>query len=549
MKSNESSIQPVFYWAVGILSLVIISGVAIPNLFETVTSNVQAFISSTFGWYYLIAVTFFMIVCLFIIFSPYGKIKLGKDDDKPEFGYLSWFAMLFSAGMGIGLVFFGVAEPISHFAINSPTVDEGTVEAARESMRFVFFHYGIHAWGIYAIIAICLAYFTYRKGKSGLISGTLSPLMNTDGLLGKVIDTFALIATVTGIVTSLGFGAVQMNGGISYLTDLPISFWLQAIIIVIVTILFLTSAMTGIDKGIRILSNFNMLLALLLLLFIAGFGATLYSMNLFTNTLGTYLQTLPELSFRIAPGSPESRSWINDWTIFYWAWWIAWSPYVGTFIARVSRGRTLREFTVAVLIVPSIVGFIWFSIVGGTGMSLELNDVISLSSLGDEEMMFGLLSTMPISTITSILTIGLIAVFFITSADSATFVLGMHSTNGSLNPPNKIKFTWGVILAAMAIVLLYSGGLQALQNVMIIAAFPFSIILLLMVFSLLKSLRYEQIRVTVQEKKEIRELRQWKRKQEKEAKKEKSANKKMKRKKGVEPVQESSVEDEDKPKQ
>jgi len=492
MKTAHGRIQPVFYWAVGALLVVILAAVLLPTQLEQITATVQQFISSTFGWYYLIAVTLFALVCLFIIISPYGKIKLGKDDDKPEYGYLTWFAMLFSAGMGIGLVFFGAAEPMSHFAINSPTVEEGTIEAARESMRFVFFHYGIHAWGIYAIIAVCLAYFNFRKGKPGLISGTLSPLMNTDGLKGKFIDGFGLVATVTGIVTSLGFGAVQMNGGISFLFDLPINFWIQTIIIVIVTVLFLTSAMTGLNKGIRILSNFNMILALILLMFIATFGSTMFSLNLFTNTLGTYLQTLPELSFRIAPGSPDAREWINDWTIFYWAWWIAWSPYVGTFIARVSRGRTLREFTIAVLIVPSIVGFIWFSFVGGTAMSLELNEVINLSALTNEEMMFGMLSTMPISTITSIVTIVLIAVFFITSADSATFVLGMHSTNGSNNPPNGIKFVWGMVLSVTAIALLYSGGLQAVQNVMIIAAFPFSIILLMMVFSLIKSLRSER---------------------------------------------------------
>ncbi|GAK05150.1 LOW QUALITY PROTEIN: glycine betaine transporter OpuD [Geomicrobium sp. JCM 19037] len=513
MKTAYGRIQPVFYWAVGILLIVILSAVAIPNQLEQMTSTVQAFISNSFGWYYLIAVTFFALICLFIIVSPYGKIKLGKDDEKPEYGYLSWFAMVFSAGMGIGLVFFGAAEPMSHFAINSPTVEEGTIEAAQESMRFVFFHYGIHAWGIYALSLCALPILTFVKENPDSVY--LSPLMNTSGITGKVIDTFALVATVTGIVTSLGFGAVQMNGGLSYLTEVPITFWIQAIIIIIVTVLFLTSAMTGLNKGIRLLSNFNMILALLLLIFIATFGATMYSLNLFTNTLGTYIQTLPELSFRIAPGSPEAREWINDWTIFYWAWWIAWSPYVGTFIARVSRGRTLREFTIAVLIVPSIVGFIWFSFVGGTAMSLEFNDIINLSALTDEQMLFGMLSTMPVSTLTSIVSIILIAVFFITSADSATFVLGMHSTNGSNNPPNRIKFVWGLVLSVTAMALLYSGGLQAVQNVMIIAAFPFSIILLLMVFSLIKSLRFERTRTDAKQRKEQRELRQSKKQQDK----------------------------------
>jgi len=491
MKSKNSKIQPIFYWAVGILTLVILFGVLFPNTLETATSNVQAFISNTFGWYTLIAVSLFVIVALFLIVSPYGKIKLGKEDDKPEYGYLSWFAMLFSAGMSIGLVFFGVAEPISHFAVDSPTVDEGTAAAAREAMRFTFLHWGVHAWGIYAITAICLAYFKFRKDKSGLISGTLSPIMNTDGAAGKVIDTLAIIATVTGIITSLGFGAVQLNGGISFLTDLPNNFWVQAVIILIVTVLFLISAMAGINKGIRMLSNFNMILVFILLLFIAAFGATLYSLNLFTNTLGTYLQTLPEMSFRLTPGNPESREWIDTWTIFYWTWWIAWSPYVGTFIARVSRGRTIREFTVAALLVPSVVAFIWFSILGGTGMSLEAQGS-NISSLAQEEMLFGLLSELPLSTIMSIAALILIGVFFITSADSATFVLSMQSTKGSINPPNKVKLIWGLVLSVTAIVLLYSGGLQGLQNIMIIAALPFSVILLLMVYSLLKTLRSEK---------------------------------------------------------
>lgn len=501
MKSTNK-VQPVFYWAIGILAVIIFSGVIFPNTLESITGIIKGFISSTFGWYYLIVVTFFVIVSLYLILSSYGNIKLGKPDEKPEYGYLTWFAMLFSAGMGIGLVFFGAAEPLSHFAIQSPTVEEGTSEAAREAMRFVFFHYGVHAWGIYAVIALCIAYFNFRKGKSGLISATLSPIMNTEGIAGKVIDTFALVATVTGIVTSLGLGAVQMNGGLSYLTNLPISFFVQVIIIIIVSMLFLTSAMTGLDKGIRILSNFNMVLALILFLFIAIFGgATLYSLDLFTNTIGTYIQSLPELSLRSAPGSPEDREWITNWTLFYWAWWIAWSPFVGTFIARVSRGRTIREFTIAVLIVPSLVGFIWFSLLGGTGIFLEAQEIINVSSLAEEEMLFSILSTMPFSTIASVLTILLIGVFFITSADSATFVLSMHSTNGSLNPKNRIKFVWGIVLSLTAITLLYSGGLQGVQNVMIIAAFPFSIILLLMVVALLKSLKLEKINAKQQKTK------------------------------------------------
>lgn len=282
-----------------------------------------------------------------------------------------------------------------------------------------------------------------------------------------------------------------MNGGLTYLWNVPYTFWVQLIIIFAVTIVYLTSATTGLDKGIKILSNANMILALLLLMFFMFFGSTVYSLNLFTDTVGKYLQRLPEMSFRISPFNEENRNWINSWTIFYWAWWMAWAPFVGTFIARVSRGRTIREFTIGVLLVPSVVGFIWFSFLGGTAIEMEMTGVAELAQLSTEQMLFGVLEHMPLSLITSVLSIILIAFFFITSGDSATFVLGMQST-GSLNPSTKIKLTWGIMLSLIAIVLLYSGGLQALQNTMIIAALPFSIIMILMTFSLIKALSEEK---------------------------------------------------------
>lgn len=521
MEESSKKVGPVFYWSVGILAIIILIGIISPTFLESTTATIQGAISSTLGWYYLIIVTLFVLVCLYLIVSPYGKIKLGKPDEKPEYNYLTWFALLFSAGMGTGLLFWGTAEPISHFALSSPTVEEGTNQAALESMRFVFFHWGIHAWGIYAMVAISLAFFKFRREAPGMISATLSPIMNTKGRTGKVIDVIAIVATVSGIATTLGFGAAQMNGGLSYLWGVPNTFWVQLIIILIITVIFLISASTGINKGIRILSNSNMILALVLLLFFMVFGSTIYSLNLFTDTLGRYIQRLPEMSFRISPLNEENRTWINDWTIFYWAWWMAWSPYVGTFIARVSRGRTIREFTIGVLLVPSLVGFIWFAFLGGTAIDFEMSGVTNLAPLATEQMLFGVLEALPLSLITSVLAIVLIAFFFITSGDSATFVLGMQSTNGTLNPSTKIKFTWGIMLSAIAIVLLYSGGLQALQNTMIIAALPFSIIMILMAYSLIKALS--------QEKEEIEQSRT-KRRQRKEYRIQKQQINKEKRK-------------------
>ncbi|MDQ0271906.1 BCCT family transporter [Cytobacillus purgationiresistens] len=489
---NEESKQrfgPVFYWSVGILILLIIIGAAAPRAMEQYTAAIQSAITSTFGWYYLIIVSIFVCVCLFLIVSPFGNLKLGKADEEPEYNYPTWFALLFSAGMGTGLLFWGTAEPISHFAIQSPTGDTGTSQAAMDALRYVFFHWGIHGWSVYVLIALCLAFFNYRRGGDGSISSTLSPLMNTDGVIGKLIDVVAIIATVTGIATTLGFGATQINGGISYVWDIPNSFLIQLIIIVIITAVFLISATTGINKGIRILSNVNMVLALILLAFFIIFGSTVYSLNLFTDTIGKYIQRLPEMSFRLSPMNSTNREWINDWTIFYWAWWMAWSPYVGTFIARVSRGRTIREFTIGVLIVPTLVTFIWFAFLGGTAIDMQMSGVTDLSIMDTEQMLFAVLEQMPLSFVISILSIILIAIFFITSGDSATVVLGMQSVKGTLNPSTRNKLIWGVLLSATATVLLYSGGLQALQNTMIIAAFPFSFVMILMTIALIKELR------------------------------------------------------------
>ncbi len=484
----------VFYISVGILLLLVLFGVFVPDSLETVTANIQAFITDKFGWYYLILVSFIVIVCLYFLISPLGRIKLGKQDDKPEFSRPTWFAMLFSAGMGIGLVFWGAAEPIYHYAVGSPTGGPvGTDEAIKNAMRYTYFHWGIHAWAIYGIVALVLAYFNFRHGEPGLISATLKPILGdrTQGITGKVIDILSVVATVIGVATTLGFGAVQINGGLSYLYGLPVNFTVQFLIVVIVTILFILSALSGLGKGIKILSNANMLLAAALFLLTFFLGPSLFILNLFTNTLGSYLQYLPGMSLRIAPLDPEVREWINSWTIFYWAWWIAWAPFVGIFIARVSKGRTIREFVFGVLLIPSVIGFIWFAAFGGTAIIQEHQGTAKISELATEEALFGVFSNLPMGTVLSIIAILLICTFFITSADSGTYVLGMMTTNGSHHPGNKIKLVWGILLAAISLVLLYSGGLQALQNTMIAAALPFSVIMALMTFSLIKALQKE----------------------------------------------------------
>ncbi|MFC7322080.1 glycine betaine uptake BCCT transporter [Halobacillus campisalis] len=487
-------VSTVFWVTLAIALFSVVWGAVAPSNLENITGKIQTYLSVHFGWYYLLIVTGFVIFCLYMIVSPYGKIKLGKKDDTPDYSYPTWFAMLFSAGMGIGLVFWGAAEPIYFFGTQPPTTEAGSAAAMKESMQFVYFHWGVHAWGIYAIVALVLAYFKFRRGAPALISSTLEPLFGDKmkGPWGKVVDVIAVFATIVGVATTLGFGAAQINGGLTYLTGLEQSFGLQLAIIGVVTVLFMISAYTGLSKGIKYLSNTNMVLALSLLVIMLIVGPTLLIMNMFTDTIGAYIQNLPSMSFRMAPGNEENRGWIQDWTVFYWAWWIAWSPFVGIFIARVSKGRTIREFLSGVLLVPSVVGFLWFSTFGSSAIELQDQGTADIAGLATEQALFGVFDNYPLGLTMSIIAMTLIGTFFITSADSATFVLGMQTTNGSLTPPTTVKFVWGLAQSSMAAVLLYTGGLQALQNALISAAFPFSFIMILMVVSLYKALRADR---------------------------------------------------------
>ncbi len=489
-----SKVSSVFWVSAAILMVAVVFGVAAPDQFEAATSKVESVITSGFGWYYLILVTVIVAFCLFLIFSPVGSVKLGKQEDQPEYSKPTWFAMLFSAGMGIGLVFWGSAEPLSHYAVAPPMADPGTDAAIKESMRFTFFHWGIHAWSVYALVGLCLAYFNFRKGRPGLISATLSPILGkyAHSRLAMLVDIIAVAATVVGVATTLGFGAVQINGGLAYLFGIPNNFTVQLFIILIVTALFLMSAWSGLSKGIKYLSNTNMILAIVLLALVFILGPSLLILNLFTDTIGAYVQNLIQMSLRIAPLNESHRGWINGWTIFYWAWWISWAPFVGIFIARVSKGRTIREFMIGVLILPVIVSFIWFAVFGTTAIDVQLAGAVDLTKYATEEVLFAVFNEMPFSTILSVVAVILIGTFFITSADSATFVLSMQTSYGSLTPPNSVKVVWGFFLAAMASILLYSGGLQALQNALIIAAFPFSMIMILMMLSIYKALRQER---------------------------------------------------------
>lgn len=487
-------ISNVFYITIALIVITVGYGAFASESFEGITSNAKNFVASSFGWYYLLLLSSLLLLSIFLIFSPYGKIRLGKNTDRPEFSTITWIAMLFSAGMGIGLVFYGAAEPLSHF-VSPATEDPSTNEAFKEGLRESFFHWGLHVWAMYGVVALALAYFQFRKGSPGLISATLKPIFGKkmDGPWGIFVDVLAVFATAFGVATTLGFGAVQINAGLNYLFGIKIGTFSQFIIIAIVTVLFIASAWSGLSKGIKYLSNLNLVLAVLLLAFVVILGPTLLIMNMFTESFGSYLGNLVEMSLRTAPLNADNQQWLFDWTIFYWAWWISWAPFVSMFIARVSKGRTIREFMVGVLLVPTLLCAFWFSAFGTTAVDMQLTGIADIASSKTELVIFEMFNELPWSFFISAIAILLIASFFVTSADSATFVLGMQSTYGSLTPPTSVKIVWGVIQSSIALILLWVGGLGALQNTIIIAALPFSFVMLLMVISLMKALGDENI--------------------------------------------------------
>lgn len=503
MKSSEqfssgNKRSPVFIYSAIIVAIVVLIGAIFPAQFGNVTNTIKLWITDKLGWYYLILTTVIVFFCIFLIFSPIGKLKLGKPNDKPEFNSISWFAMLFSAGMGIGLVFYGAAEPMADFAA-PPSANPETKAAYTEALRSTFFHWGFHAWAIYGVVALALAYAQFRKGEPGLISRTLRPLLGdkVEGPIGTVIDVLAVFATVVGVAVSLGMGALQINGGLNYLFGVPNNVWIQAIIIVVVTILFIISAWSGISKGIQYLSNLNISLGLILMVIVLILGPTVLILNMMTSSVGNLLNSFLLNTFDTAAQNPQKREWMSQWTLYYWGWWLSWSPFVGIFIARVSKGRSIREFIGGVLLVPAIVSFVWFSVFGVLGIETGKKHP-ELFKMSAETQLFGVFNHLPIGIVLSIIALILIASFFITSADSATFVLGMQTSYGSLEPSNVVKVTWGVAQSLIAFILLFAGGgngaeaLNAIQSAAIISALPFSFVVIMMMISFYKDANNER---------------------------------------------------------
>jgi len=482
----------VFFVTVGISVAFVLAGVLFTDPFSATLSAAVGGIINGLGWLYLLLTTFFLAFVLWLAFGRFGKIRLGQPGEKPEFGLFPWFCMLFQAGMGIGILFWGVAEPLLHYRTPPLGLAEaGTPEAASLALQYAFFHWTLHPWGIYAVVGLAVAYFSFNRGMKSLrISSVFRPLLGdrVDGPIGKAIDVLAILATLFGVAVSLGLGTLQINAGLREVFGLPSGLVWQMAIIVVTAAAYMLSASTPIEKGINWLSQASMVLAVVLLVFFLAVGPTLLQLNFLTQEIGGYLSNLVPMSLRTNAFEPSP--WLGEWTIFFWATWIAWAPYVGAFIARISRGRTIREFVLGVLIAPSIFTMIWFAVFGSTAIDLDerLGGAISSAAQGDAAVsLFRFLAEYPGALFTSILALCLIWIFFVAGADAGTVVLGSMS-GGVLDPSRTSKLTWGVIMGALAAILLVVGGLNALQNGAIMAATPFAILMLALCWTLARAL-------------------------------------------------------------
>ncbi|HET7272632.1 MAG TPA: BCCT family transporter [Rubrobacter sp.] len=487
----------VFGISLGISVLFVLWGVFFTDSLSAVASAVLGFLIEDFGWVFILSTFGFLVFVVYLAFSRYGKIKLGRDEDEPEFNTVSWVAMMFSVGMGIGLMFYGVAEPISHYSAPPHGLAKPeTAGAAQVAMEYSYFHWALHPWAIYAVVGLALAYFTFRKGKSNLISSAFTPILGdrVEGPIGKAIDILAIFATLFGTATSLGLGALQITGGLNYLNDsIPADSisWAMGII-AFMTVAFILSAVSGVHRGIQWLSNVNMVLAVVLVLFLVVVGPTVFIFNTFTESVGGYFANLIPMSFRTAAFG--DADWLASWTIFYWAWWISWTPFVGTFIARISKGRTIREFVLGVLVVPSLVTFVWFGVLGGSALNLSLGGdpgIVDAVSQSPAAALFATLNEFPLAVVMSVLAMVLVALFFISGADAGAVVMGMLSSRGVLEPNRMVVVIWGVLAGSAAAICLLANGLEGLQTAAIISAAPFVLVMIGLCYSLFKELRTE----------------------------------------------------------
>ncbi len=500
-----------------VASIVILLALMIPGLvytegFGRAIAAAREAVTPMLEWFYVALVAFFSALMIWLGMGRYRDVRLGPDDSRPEFGLFPWISMLFAAGTGIGLLFWSIAEPISHMAGNPFVESARSPEGATVALRLAFFHWGFNGWCIFGIVGLVLAYFGYRRSQALTVRAALFPIMGrrVDGPLGHAVDTFAVLATVFGIATTLGLGVQQMNRGLDYVFGIAVNETNQLIIIAVVTVIATLSVMSGLRRGVRRLSVFNIWLSLLLLLFFLAVGPTNYQLNVFIQTTGDYLQHLVEMTFYT--NANGIHAWQREWTVFFWGWWIAWSPFVGMFIARISRGRTLREYAFGVLLVPSLFTFIWIASLGGTAIHQELFGAGGITEAVTADVSTALYKTMEAMTdsrwlfqAASLVAILLIAVYFVTSADSGTLVINTILSNGDPDPPRAHRLAWGLGIGVLTAILMLAGGVATLQDAVVLAGFPFSVIIVLMTVGLIRELKRERYAGRTPEKQRLAE--------------------------------------------
>jgi choline/glycine/proline betaine transport protein len=496
-KPVDSICRPVFFISAGLIILVCVYGVGFSAHAAVTFNAVQNWLVTNFGWFYMACIAFFFGFVIYLAFSKFAHIKLGPDDSEPDYSYLSWFAMLFSAGMGIGLLFFGVSEPLTHFA-QPPVGIAGTTQAANRAMEITFFHWGLQAWSVYIVVGLSLAYFSFRHGLPLSVRSALYPLIGNRiyGPIGHAVDIFAVLGTMFGVATSLGLGVMQVNAGLSFMFDIEISIFVQIMLIVFITGLATISVVAGLDAGIRRLSELNLMLAIVMLVFILLAGPTATLLSALVQNVGGYLSSMVDMTFNLYAYEP--KEWMGDWTLFYWGWWISWSPFVGMFIARISRGRTIREFISGVLLVPAGFTFLWLSFFGNTALTMELADssiqLLDAALTDSPTALFVMLEQLPWPGLMSLVATLLIMTFFVTSSDSGSLVIDIITSGGNEDPPVWQRIFWAITEGVVAAALLLAGGLSALQTAAISSALPFAFVMLFMCFGLYKGLNSETIR-------------------------------------------------------
>ena len=492
---TTSQIGVVFYVAAA-LSLAFIAWVVLlPTNFDSVTGAMLGFVVQNLSWLYMIMATFFLAFVIVLAFSRFGKIKLGKEDDEPEFDRFSWVAMLFQAGMGLAIVFWGVSEPVTHYAVDPPfdEAQPNTPGAAQLAMQYSFLHWGLHAWAVFTVTGLAVAYFNFRRDRPGLISPLFHPLIGerVDGPIGKAIDILALLITLLGVAVSLGQGGLQIGAGFEQTFGFSNVLGFQLLIIAVTTVAYLLSASTPINQGVKWLSNASLIVGGLLALYFLFVGPTVTQINAFTQGIGNYLGDIIPISLTMNAFNQDTP-FLEKFTLFYWGWWVTWAPYVGVFAARISRGRTVREFVLGMLIVPSLINIAWFAIIGAAAIDLDrsIGGAVSAAAQSDPAVgLFAFLQYYPLPILTALVAISLLWIFFVAGADAATIVLGSMSVGGVTDPRRLIRLVWGVVIAAFAAVLLLAGGLEALQRAAILAGLPFALLMVVMCWALYRAFR------------------------------------------------------------